>query len=149
MGYGELQSPSGITTRRYGLLECSSTTGQPNLGSIWGPSIGGISRINDDISINSPCSPPSRNLNNLITIHVRKPGPPGRRSILTCIVINARSLAKPDACSALYIELNSHNVDLAIVTETWQKSTIPSRVICPHGFTVIRKDRPYDRQGMA
>ncbi len=63
------------------------------------------------------------------------------------MVINARSLAKPDACSALYLELNSHNVDLGIVTETWLKSTIPSQVVCPDGFTVIRKDRPYGRQG--
>ena len=149
MGYGESQSISGITTRRYGLLECSSIIGQPSFGSIWDRSIGGISRFNDDISIKSPCNPPSRNLNNLITIHVRKPGPPGRRSIPTFIVINARSLAEPDACSALYLELNCHNVDLTVVTETWLKSAIPSLVICPHGFTVIRNGKPYDRQGVA
>ena len=47
----------------------------------------------------------------------------------------------------MYLELNSHNVDLGIVTETWLKSTIPSQVVCPDGFTVIRKDRPYGRQG--
>ncbi len=86
-------------------------------------------------------NPPRRNSNNLITIHVCKPGPPESRS-----TINARSLAKPDACSALYLELNSHNVDLGIVTETWLKSTIPSQVVCPDGFTVIRKGRPYGRQ---
>ncbi len=67
--------------------------------------------------------------------------------LLRFMVINARSLAKPDACSALYLELNSHNVDLGIVTETWLKSTIPSQVVCPDGFTVIRKDRPYGWQG--
>ena len=83
----------------------------------------------------------------MITIHVCKPGPPESCSIPTCIVINARSLAKPDACSALYLELNSLNVDLGIVTETWLKAIIPSQVVCPDGFTVIRKDRPYGRQG--
>ena len=31
------------------------------------------------------------------------------------------------------------------MTETWLKSTIPSQVVCPDGFTVIRKDRPYGR----
>ena len=36
---------------------------------------------------------------------------------------------------------------MAIVSETWLKPTIPSQAICPHGFTVIRKDRPHDRQG--
>ena len=56
-----------------------------------------------------------RNLNNLVTIHVRKPGPPLSRSIPTCILINARSLAKPEACPSLYLELNTHNVDVAIV----------------------------------
>ena len=34
------------------------------------------------------------------------------------------------------------------MTETWLKSTIPSQVVCPDGFTVIRKDRPYGRQGV-
>ena len=84
-----------------------------------------------------------------MTIHARKRRPPRKCYISTCIVINARSLAKPEACSALYLELNSYNVDLATLTETWLKSTFPSRVICPHGFTVIRKDRPYHRQGVA
>ena len=110
-------------------------------------SIGGNPSTNDEISINSPCKPPLRNLNNLVTIHVRKPGPPLSRSIPTCILINARSLAKPEACPSLYLELNTHNVDVAIVSETWLKPTIPSQAICPHGFTVIRKDRPHDRQG--
>ena len=112
-----------------------------------GFSIGGNPSTNDKISINSPCKPPLRNLNNLVTIHVRKPGPPLSRSIPTCILLNARSLAKPEACSSLYLELNTYNVDVAIVPETWLKPTIPSQAICPHGFTVIRKDRPHDRQG--
>ena len=33
------------------------------------------------------------------------------------------------------------------MTETWLKSTIPSQVVCPDGFTVIWKDRTYGRQG--
>ena len=142
-----MQSPSGIAIRRYAPLEYLPTIGQPYLGSTWDFSIGGNSSTNDEISIDSPCEPPLRNLNNLVTIHVRKPGPPLSRSIPTCILINARSLAKPEACPSLYLELNTHNVDVAIVSETWLKPTIPSQAICPHGFTVIRKDRPHDRQG--
>ncbi len=117
------------------------------LDQTWNPSIGENLCTNDDIFTNLSYNPPPRNSNNLITIHVCKPGPPESRSIPTCMVINARSLAKPDACSALCLELNSRNVDLGIVTETWLKSTIPSQVVCPDGFTVIRKDRPYGRQG--
>ena len=88
-----------------------------------------------------------RNLNNLINVCVSKPGPPKCRTIPTCIVINARSLAKPDASPALYLELKNHDVDLGIVTETWLKSTIPKQAISPGGFSVKRKDRPFDRQG--
>ena len=64
-----------------------------SLCEMFGTSIGGNPSINDEISINSPCKLPLRNLNNLVTIHVRKPGPPLSRSIPTCILINARSLA--------------------------------------------------------
>jgi hypothetical protein len=65
--------------------------------------------------------------------------------IPTCTVINARALEKPDASPSLHLELKNHDVDLAIVTETWLKSTIPSEAISPNGFSVIRKDRPSNK----
>ena len=132
-----MQSPSGIATRGYAPLEYLPTIGQPYLGSIWDSSIGGNPSTNDEISINSPCKPPPRNLNNLVTIHVRKPGPPLSRSIPTCILINARSLAKPEACPSLYLELNTHNVDVAIVSETWLKLNLPF-LVKRYALTVLQ-----------
>jgi hypothetical protein len=109
MGLGESQSPSRIkariTTRKSQLLEGLPTIGQPNFGPTWNPSIGENLRTNDDISTNLSYNPPPRNSNNLITIHVCKPGPPESRSIPTCIVINARSLAKPDACFGIVLRI--------------------------------------------
>ena len=36
-----------------------------------------------------------------------------------CMIINARSLAKPDAASALHAELHSNKIDICFVSETW------------------------------
>ena len=42
-----------------------------------------------------------RNVHNLFPINVLKPGPPSAKLIPKCLVLNARSLVKPDATSAL------------------------------------------------
>ena len=57
------------------------------------------------------------------------------------MVINARSLAKVDALPALSAELKYSNVDICIVSETWLNNTILNHLICPNGYTIIRKDR--------
>ena len=69
------------------------------------------------------------------------------RQIPKCLVLNARSLVKPDAYPALYAELNSNNIDLCFISETWLHSAIPSSLICPPGYGIARKDRENTRGG--
>ena len=59
-----------------------------------------------------------RNTRNLVTINLKR-GPPPTKVIPKCLVINARSLAKPDAPSALYTEMISNNIDICFVSKTW------------------------------
>ena len=47
---------------------------------------------------------------NLIQVKILKPGPPVSTIIPKCLVINARSIAKPDAAPALNAELITNNV---------------------------------------
>ena len=82
----------------------------------------------------------------LTDVNINKSGPPRRRVVPTCLVLNARSLVKPDASAALHLELRNNNVDLCIITETWLKPAIPSHLVCPNEFSMIRKDRE-NRQG--
>ena len=63
------------------------------------------------------------------------------------MVINARSLAKPDAASALHAELHSNNIDICFVSETWLNNRIPSHLVCPNGYILLRKDRAGTRSG--
>ena len=56
------------------------------------------------------------------------------------MVLNARSVPKPDACAALYADLKSKNVDVCCITETCLKDTHMDHLICPQGFTILRKD---------
>ena len=63
------------------------------------------------------------------------------------MVINARSLAKPDAAPALYAELHSKKVDICFVSETLLNKNIPSHMICPDGYILLRKDRSDLRAG--
>ena len=74
------------------------------------------------------------NTSNLITIPTVKSGPTARKNIPKCMVINARSLAKPDAAPALYAELHSKKVDICFVSETLLNKNIPSHMICPDGY---------------
>ena len=82
----------------------------------------------------------------LTDVNINKSGPPRRRIVPAGFVLNARSLVKPDASAALYLELTNNNVDFCIITETWLKPAIPSHLVCPNGFSMIRKDRE-NRQG--
>ena len=63
-----------------------------------------------------------------------KPGPSAPKIVPKCMVINARSLAKPDAASALHAELHSNNIDICFVSETWLNNRIPSHLVCPNGY---------------
>ena len=69
------------------------------------------------------------------------------RQIPKCLVLNARSLVKPDAYSALRAEINSNNIDLCFISETWLHSAIPNSLICPPGCNIARKDRKGTRGG--
>ena len=75
------------------------------------------------------------------------PGPTKPTIIPKCMVINARSLVKPAAAAALYCELKSNGTDICLVSETWLNSNVPSYLVCPDGFTIIRKDRNDSRVG--
>ena len=81
------------------------------------------------------------NSSNLKTIKILKTGPPQPKIIPKCMVINTRSLVKPDALPALTAELLHNNIDVCFITETWLHKCIPSSLICPRGYTIVRKDR--------
>ena len=74
-------------------------------------------------------------------------GPTPPKVIPKCMVINARSLAKPGATSALYADLHSNKIDICFVSETWLNNKIRSHLICPDGYTISRKDRSDERNG--
>ena len=57
------------------------------------------------------------------------------------MIISARSLAKPDAASALHAELHSNKIDICFVSGTWLNNRIPSHLVCPNGYILLRKDR--------
>ena len=57
-----------------------------------------------------------------------------------------RSLAIPDALPALHWELKTQKTDICCVLETWLNQSIPTRLICPEGLSILRKDRT-GRQG--
>ena len=67
-------------------------------------------------------------------------GPSVAKQIPVFMVLNARSVAKPDACAALYVDLKSKNVDICCISETWLKDTHMDDPICSQGFTILRKD---------
>ena len=75
------------------------------------------------------------------TIYAEKSGPSVAKQIPVFVVLNARSAAKPDASAALYADLKSKNVDVCCITEIWLKGSHMDHLICPQGFTILRKDR--------
>ena len=60
--------------------------------------------------------------------------------------MNARSLVKPGACQALRANLSDHQVDLCVVFEAWLRTEVPSHLVTPNGYSMLRKDGP-NRQG--
>lgn len=69
------------------------------------------------------------------------------KAVPRCMVINARSLEKPDAASSLHADLHSNKVDLCFVSETWLNDEIPPNLMCPNGYILIGKDRFGSRIG--
>ena len=61
--------------------------------------------------------------------------------------MNARSLVKPDTASALCTEVTTNKIDVCFISETWLNSNVPSSLICPDGYALIRKDRLDARPG--
>lgn len=98
-------------------------------------------------SLNNFSKIKKRNVNNLIQVKISKPGPTPPKRVPSCMAVNARSLAKPDAASALSTEMRTNNIDLCFVSETWLNSKVPSTLICPEGYVLIRKDRSDLRVG--
>ena len=72
---------------------------------------------------------------------MNKPGLSLPKQIPRCAVLNARFLAKPEACRTLYADIKSNNIDVCCISETWVKYAVPNHLICPSGFSNIRKDR--------
>ena len=60
---------------------------------------------------------------NLVKIKTRKI-PTISKLVPKCVVMNARSLAKPDVAPALYAELKSNNIDVCFVSESWLNKRI-------------------------
>ena len=77
----------------------------------------------------------------LTSIQMNKPGPSVPKQIPRCAVLNARFLAKPEACRTLYPDLKSNNIDVCCISETWVKYAVPNHLIFPSGFYILRKDR--------
>ena len=88
-----------------------------------------------------------RNLHNLVMVKTAKPGPTLPKITPNCMVLNARSLVKPDATSGLSTDLSSNKIDICIVSETWLNSRVSSHLVCPDGYTILRKDRGNQRTG--
>lgn len=40
-----------------------------------------------------------------------------------------------------YAELHSNDVDICFVSEIWLNKNIPSQIVCPDGYILLRKDR--------
>ena len=92
-------------------------------------------------------TPRSCNTTNNISITLEQTGPPIPKVIPKCMVINARSLAKPDAAVSLNVELCTNNIDICFVTETWLNDKIPSSLVCLGNYVFVRKDRCDSRSG--
>ena len=84
---------------------------------------------------------------NLIAIKPTRNGPPAQTIIPKCMVINACSLAKPQAASALDVELSTWDIDICFAHETWLKYKISSNLVCPNNYFIVRKDRSNGQNG--
>lgn len=97
--------------------------------------------------LHGPSGTATRNPSNLIAVKINKSGPPKRQKIPSCMVLNARSIVKADAAPALHAELHSKNIDICFISETWLTAKVNSNLVCPNGYTMLRKDRSDSRNG--
>ena len=67
--------------------------------------------------------------------------------LLSCYVVNARSLKKVNALQLLETEMSSCMCDVAAVTETWLSKTVDSNFIKIDGYTLYRSDRARRKGG--
>ena len=67
--------------------------------------------------------------------------------MLCFYILNATSLAKPNAFQQLLTDTDSIGADIVIVTETWFKRTHPDETFNKPGFVCFRKDREGRRAG--
>ena len=68
-------------------------------------------------------------------------------SLLSCYVINARSLKKNNCVQLLSAELSGGDVDVAAVTETWLNKSITTAYTEIPGYSLFRQDRTCHKGG--
>lgn len=73
--------------------------------------------------------------------------PTAAKIVPRCIILNARSIVRPNAVPALHAELIAKNIDICFISETWLNKSINSQVSCLDGYLVVRKDRTGSRKG--
>ena len=69
------------------------------------------------------------------------------RDVLSCYVVNARSLKKVNAVQLLQTGMISCECDVAAVTKTWLSKAVNSNCIAIDGYTLYRRDRARRRGG--
>ena len=82
---------------------------------------------------------------NLVSIKISNNVPPSTVKVPKLMPTNVRSLA-PKMDEISYFMLHNH-VDLAFITETWLRESIPDSIIHIPGYTVFRRDRIRDNHG--
>ena len=82
---------------------------------------------------------------NLVSIRISKNVPPSTVKVPKLMLTNVRSLA-PKMVEISYFMLHNH-VDLAFITKTWLRESIPDSIIHIPGYTVFRRDRIRDNHG--
>ena len=80
-----------------------------------------------------------------VPVHNRNKEKLPRRSNLTCLVVNCRSVRNKIADLAVVI--NEHKPAFVLGNESWLKSNINSREIFPENYRVYRKDRDNNSRG--
>ena len=68
-------------------------------------------------------------------------------SLLSCYVINARSLKKNNCVQLLSTELSGADVDVAAITETWLNKSIVAAYTAIPGYNFFRQDRTRRKGG--
>ena len=71
-------------------------------------------------------------------------GTNGKKSYDFPVIINTNSQSLVPKIDELTLYLKNNNVDIACITETWLKSTVPSSIINIDGYDVLRNDRRDD-----